>query len=270
MNLGNVWTKEIPEEKKGLSGSTIKLIAVITMIIDHIGAAVLGRYLTQTGIGNIMQSGSQEALAAWMREFYGLYATYEVMRYIGRVAFPIYCFLLVEGFFRSRDLRKYSLRLFLFAVISEIPFDLAFNGKVWYSGYQNVFFELFVGLLTIMGICAVGERIRSRFLNVLACIGITAAAAMLAEGMALDYGAIGIVCIVLLYSSASNKRRQIIVGALSFCWELTAPLAFIPISFYNGKRGLSLKYFFYMIYPIHLLLLYFICLCLGIAGYSAL
>ena len=116
--------------QKGLSGSTLKLIAIITMLIDHIGAAVIARLL-------IAGQGSEM-----------LYKIYYAMRAVGRVAFPIFCFLLVEGFFYTGSRKKYALRLFGFALLSEIPFDLAFSGKILEFGYQNVFFTLLIGLLS--------------------------------------------------------------------------------------------------------------------------
>ena len=71
------------------------------------------------------------------------------MRMIGRVAFPIFCFLLIQGFLHTHDVKKYAARLFAFALISELPFDLAFKGKIDFS-YQNVFFTLFIGLMTMI------------------------------------------------------------------------------------------------------------------------
>ena len=107
--------------KKGLTGSTLKIIAMIAMLIDHIGAAVLVRVIRSTGDMS-------------------LYEGYTILRKIGRIAFPIFCFLLVEGFIHSSDKKKYALRLGIFALLSEVPFDLAFQSKVVGFEYQNVFF----------------------------------------------------------------------------------------------------------------------------------
>lgn len=117
--------------KRGISGSTVKLVAIVTMFIDHFAAAVLARVLISGG---------------WTDQ---LYAIYQVFRMVGRLGFPIFCFLLVEGFDKTGSRVKYALRLGMFALISEVPFDLAFSAKTLEFGYQNVYFTLFLGLLAL-------------------------------------------------------------------------------------------------------------------------
>ena len=119
------------EWEGGISGSTVKLVGIITMLIDHFAAAVLLRYMYAGG---------------WSDR---LYVLYTILRLVGRLGFPIFCFLLVEGFEKTRSKTKYALRLLLFALISEVPFDLAFSAKVLEFGYQNVYFTLFLGLLAL-------------------------------------------------------------------------------------------------------------------------
>lgn len=131
-----------PAGRGRLSGSTVKIIAVVAMLIDHAAAAVLSRYLVQG-----MQSAA-DALA-WQQEHMTACLVYTVMRSIGRLGFPIFCFLLVEGFQRTRDVKKYALRLGIFALISEIPFNLAICGQTLNTGYQNVYFTLLLGLLAL-------------------------------------------------------------------------------------------------------------------------
>ena len=84
------------ENKKGISGSTLKMIAIVTMVIGHIGAAVLARLLMVNGLGELDQTNA-DAIMRWLSANGALYWTYTIMRMIGRVAFPIFCFLLVEG-----------------------------------------------------------------------------------------------------------------------------------------------------------------------------
>lgn len=121
--------------KRGISGSTLKLIAVGTMLVDHIAAVVLLRILLADGYVSLVQ----EAGLSW---------TYQVMRNIGRLGFPLFCFLLIEGFQHTRNVGKYMLRLGLFGLISELPFDLATSGGISWK-YQNVYFTLFLGMFVL-------------------------------------------------------------------------------------------------------------------------
>lgn len=258
----------VEKEKKGLSGSTLKMIAIITMLIDHIGAAILARMLMERGL-NTLNSGDVAAVAQWMSDNAGLYWIYSIMRMIGRVAFPIFCFLLVQGFLHTHDVKKYAIRLLAFATISEVPFDLAFMGKIDFS-YQNVFFTLFIGLLTMIGFRWVEEKTDWRkWQRILLDIVILAVGIVAAELLQTDYSGMGVICIMALYIFRNGKVQQIVAGCIAFCWEITAPLAFVPIAFYNGKRGWNIKYFFYAFYPVHLLILYLIACVMGIGSISA-
>ena len=131
--------------RPGFSGSTIKIIAVAAMLIDHAAATVLARYL----IGGIREAADTGTTQNWLAENAMWYDIYDVMRGIGRLGFPIFCFLLVEGYQRTRDVKKYALRLGLFALISALPFDLAICGTPFHMGYQNVYFTLLLGLLAL-------------------------------------------------------------------------------------------------------------------------
>lgn len=220
-------------KNKGLSGSTLKLIAIITMLIDHIGAGIIEQ----------------------MPNFYTdttLHMLDMIIRLIGRIAFPIFCFLLVEGFLHTSNVKKYASRLFLFALISEVPFDLAFKRQIFETSSQNVFFTLFIGLLTLIAIDYFESNIIFKILSIFAGI-------FIAYCLHTDYAGLGVVFIILLYLFRKNiKIRNIICSLviITNLFEITAPLAFIPISMYNGERGFNMKYIFYVFYPAHLLLLY--------------
>lgn len=242
--LSNTLTEETA--KKGISGSTLKIIAIVTMLIDHIGAALLENNAI---IRSLLTSGTFS---------YELWGTVDlILRLTGRIAFPIFCFLLTEGFLHTRNAWKYALRLGIFCLISEIPFDLAFFQQPFYWGHQNVFFTLLLGLLVLIGLKHFeGSGLRNRLLRALCVI----AGFLAARFLKTDYDAFG-VCIIVLFYLLLNRPVLRDIGTmltLLMCsiLEVTGILSLIPIHLYNGKRGISLKYFFYLFYPAHLLILY--------------
>lgn len=223
-------------QKFGLSGSTLKIIAIITMLIDHAGATVVYALTRQPYIT------ADPELLRNIRQLYSL------MRDIGRIAFPIFCFLLVEGFVHTHDVKKYAQRLFLFALISEIPFDFALKPSWFYPGKQNVYFTLLIGLLVLWGITVCRGQIVVQLL-------ILVSGLLAASFLKTDYSYRGVFLIEVLYLFRYSRLYQCLCGAAAISWEMPAPAAFLPIYFYNGKRGISLKYFFYWFYPVHLVIL---------------
>ncbi|MDY3917724.1 MAG: TraX family protein [Candidatus Limivivens sp.] len=227
-------------KRPGISGFTLKLIAILTMLIDHIGSAIVEKGILKLP----MVTGDPDLLSFWNQ-------TDRCMRAIGRLAFPIFCFLLVEGFIYTRDIKKYAGRLFLFALLSEFPFDLALKQGLFVPTSQNVYFTLLIGLLVMAGASWCEQR-RKPFLSILVFLAGMLAAYLLKT----DYSYKGILLIIVLYVFRFERFLQCVGGAIAISWELTGPLAFLPIWFYNGKRGrISLKYFFYAFYPVHLLIL---------------
>ncbi len=215
-------------QRAGISAAVLKWLAVVTMVMDHFAVAVY-----------------------WQLPVHR-YDVYFVLRKIGRIAFPIYCFLLVEGFFHTKNVKKYLRNCLLFAVLSEIPFDMAIFGKIVYPQGQNVYFTLCIGLCALMLL----NRLRARyemkyvFLQLL----IIVLSACMGEVLDVDYHWKGVLFIIMFYyiRNAQEWVRNIaVIGA--FAYEVTAPLAVIPLHFYNGKRGRQSKYLFYAVYPLHLL-----------------
>ena len=232
--------ENIPKQPfyKILSGSSLKIIAIITMLIDHIGAVIIypGYLLPNSAL---ISSGTSVA---------NVYAAYKVLRFIGRIAFPIFCFLLVQGFIHTSNKRNYAIRLFIFALISEIPFDIAVYDSFVSWRTQNVFFTLLIGFLVIWLIDKWEDKI---YLHVI-FIGLGMG---LAHLLSTDYSYWGVALIAAFYYFRTWPVMLTISGSLLLLWEAPAIIAFIPINMYNGKRGLSMKYFFYIFYPAHLALL---------------
>ncbi len=232
----------------GLSGTALKCIACITMLIDHIGASCIeaGILMPRLASGTL----SSEALASSQ-----LFLFDRVLRYIGRLAFPIFCFLAVEGFLHTHDVKKYVRRLLLFGLVSEVPFDLAFFRTPFSPANQNVYWTLALGVLAMAAIKHFEKPDGSASWQGLLCAG---GCAVLAFVCGTDYHAIGVIIICALYLTRADRKRQCIVGAVLFAFEFTAPLAFVLIWFYNGQRGRCSKAVqtaFYWFYPVHLAVL---------------
>lgn len=233
------------ERNRGISGATLKWFAIISMLIDHIGAALLAPVIL--GKAHYLQNVDR----------YTLIQIYTCMREFGRLAFPIFCFLLIEGIRYTKNRKKYFLQMLLFALVSEVPFDLAFHGKIMDWNYQNVFWTLMLGMLAVYAaeyIMLRMPQIRAVWMIILLLL------CVVAELTHVDYGATGVVVIVVMWSLQKSPVIRgvlctliLIVGASVAEW--TVVFSFLLIACYNGTRGKQWKYFFYLFYPAHLLIL---------------
>lgn len=259
-----------------LSGSALKVIAVLAMVLDHLCKIILQWLVANYWSG--MVSGGQMTLERFQQidEFIRFR-----LQSIGVLAFPLFCFLLSEGFQYTRSRKRYLLSMLAFALISELPFDVAFFGRLaklngtfpFYFNYQNVFFTLFLGLLTLVCLeklssksAAREDKIRAAVLQILCAAGFAA----IAELIHCDYGMQGILYIAAFYIGRKHRIYQVLLFLLAYMGTtgnqppLCILLSCLLMLLYNGKRGkLKGKYFFYIFYPAHILILYFIQLMLG-------
>ena len=270
----------IPVRFRPFSGSVLKICAVVTMLIDHIGAGILYPFLLQNNaFFNLTREQS--------------ILVYRVFRGIGRTAFPIYCFLLVEGFFFTKSVLRYLLRMLVFTLLSEIPFDLALipgnaashtlhvadalrsNSGVYLMD-QNVFWTLSVGLAVIWLIDAslryavrrTADQAHLRLPLHLAAALVSFLAVLSgyygADLLSTDYGSTGVVLIVVFYLLYRIRPLALAAGYGYFTIMMPNEAFALPgvlmMLFYNGKRGFirsaAWKYFFYVFYPAHLMCLY--------------
>jgi len=230
---------QFPKKMRLLSAGSLKTIAVVSMLIDHFAYAIL--YYAVLLPNAPIQRGT---------DLYTVYLVYRVMRGIGRTAFPIYCFMLVEGFFYTRSRLKYARNLAVFGLISEIPFDFAFEQTFLEFSYQNVYFTLLIGLLVIWAWDAAGYK--RWYLQILALGGGMGLAYLLNT----DYDYRGVLLIFVFYILRQFRVPQTIGGAVAMYWEMPAVIpAFLLLPFYSGERGRQPKYFFYAFYPCHLMIL---------------
>lgn len=231
----------------GLTANLLRLIAVVLMLSDHIWATFLS-------FGN------------WMT-------------YVGRMAFPIFAFQIAEGFAHTSDVKKYSLRLLIFALISEIPFNLFYSSRWINPFHQNVLFTLLLGLLAIRVIDKARKQptVKRILLAVLWLLLISLASVI---GFA-DYGFSGMLTVVMFYllrdfpfAWLAQLVAMVLINIVFFegqvypveFWGLSleipmqgfAVFSLIPIWLYGGRKGTSrkvLQYGFYGFYPVHMLLL---------------
>lgn len=243
-----------------VTGHTLKWIALITMIIDHFGAIIIEKlvYRTPVGIYTFLDEN---------REFLDLF--YRCLRGIGRISFPIYVFLLVQGFCYTRHLKNYIFRIFVFALISELPFDLAFNGMLFDLSYNNVFFTLGFGLLVLSFLKWTGEQENMPiWVQLLLDSLVIVLAFCFAEFVfRVDYGGVGVLTIVVMYLLRQTPKFAfsacvILLAATIIQVELVSLLVVPIIGVYNKERGKQMKYLFYIIYPVHIFVFYLISLAL--------
>ncbi|MBQ6019134.1 MAG: TraX protein [Clostridia bacterium] len=239
------------KEKFGLTANMLKLIACATMLIDHIGCVFFP--------------------SVW------------ILRYIGRIAMPIYCYQTAIGGIFTHDRKKYVLRMAAFLLLSEIPFDLAFQNQFFYWGYNSVMVTLLLGLLCVLASEEFKKRITKPRLWILPSLCAFFIGGVLAELANSDYGCIGVAFIACFY----YFRNKPVPMALTFIFTATVPVAIrqwgfdgvwamirggdfrFPIEtfaaaalffifLHNGERGKKTKaiqYGFYAFYPVHLALI---------------
>ncbi len=216
-----------------MSSFVLKVIACITMFIDHIGYAIYGKL-------------------SWCN-------------YIGRIAFPIFAYQITEGYTHTKSLKKYFLRLLVFAIISQVPFML-FHSIISRDFGLNIFFTLLLGLLSIF----LFEKLPSKLLS----IPFIALLCAFAEVTNMDYGYWGVLLIFVFYLCKNSKILLTISFLVLLCIHyvpnfivsnfyygyiylmLCTFASIVPILFYNQKQGRKVKYFLYVFYPAHLLFIY--------------
>lgn len=227
--------------KTGLSNSSLKIIALITMLADHIGAVFV-----------FNNSTSIEELPVIIA-ILGI-----ILRTIGRIAFTLYSFLLIEGYIHTHCKTKYFIRLLMLALISEIPFDLFFYDKIDIS-CQNTVFTLTIGFVAIVLIDKFKNLKNNKYLLQISSVFFLS---IISEMLNFDYGFFGVIFICTLYIFRDNKKWQFILSSvpLFFCGigQIIGAFGYIFISKYNNTKGTNVKYLFYLFYPLHLFLLFLI------------
>ena len=170
----------------GLNRGNLKMIALFCMTLDHFAVMILDSWL--------------KILAKESLEYFCVNTLHIMLRLIGRIAFPIFCFFIVEGLLYTRNVYKYALRLLILGIISEVPFDMVLKHTFFDRHNQNVFWTLLLGLITIYAIDGIYKKVKCKKAIRYIIVTITALSGMyLAEFFGTDYGIVGVLTIIIIY-----------------------------------------------------------------------
>lgn len=218
-----------------LNGAQLKYIAFISMLIDHINKGIILPYLE---VGSTLSKIST------------------VFDVLGRIAFPLFSFFVVEGFFRTHSRKKYLLNLLLFAVISEVPYDM-FSSKVFLEfRLNNVLFSLALSLIFIW----VLDEFRNKFEDKigkwwLISIPLLIVMYFASTFVSGDYDFHAILTAFFFYIFYNRPITSAVLAYLSIIKEVWSILGFGLTIMYNGEKGKQNKLFNYLFYPVHLFIL---------------
>ena len=222
------------ENLQKINGAQLKYIAFASMFIDHFNKAIITPFLTGTGPLNVIT---------------------RIFDILGRIAFPIFAFMIVEGFFKTKSRWKYLRNLLVFAAISEIPYDM-FQSAVFINTWsQNILWGLALGLFTIMAIDKLKEKIKKRPVWIFVSIFIVALSSLISMLISADYEYYAIIIIYIYYLFYDKRLLASGLGYLVIIKEIYAILGFATVLLYNGEKGKQNKTFNYLFYPVHLLIL---------------
>lgn len=220
---------------KILSGAQLKYIAFLSMLIDHTNKALIYPILNE----GILQHISN------------------LFDIIGRIAFPLFAFFVVEGFFKTKNRKKYLTNLFVFAVISEVPFDMFLTSTFFNTRANNVLFTLALSLITIWIIDILKNKLENKppTLWYLVSVVVIIISCFISMQFGLDYEHHSIIIVYLFYIFYNKPVVGCALAYLSIITEVWSILGFGLVLTYNGERGKQNKIINYWFYPVHLLIL---------------
>ncbi len=220
----------------------LKIIAVISLLSEHIGRLV----------------GFQSPATASMAEL--------ILRGIGSIALPLIIFIVVEEFSKTKNVDKYIRKLLIFALVSEIPYDLFFSNTIMDFRSQNLIFTLLISVVCIRVLDIIEEKYRGKMflINILNALT-TLAFSFLAAFLFTEYSYMGVLLAVAFYLFKGSKGLIlfsifIVLGYINgdLVYGIIALVSMAFIWFYKGEKGKDTKYLFDIIYPIQLLILFFV------------
>ncbi len=217
-----------------LDGTILKLLAMVSMVFDHVGD--------------------------------NFFPDQQWMRIIGRIAMPLFAFAVAEGYLHTRDRKKYLIRMLIMAVLSEIPFDLVLFGKPLEFTHQNIMFTFAYAIIGLMCYEKIAKEKTFSIPGIMVLLLFMISSLLLC----LDYNmvALAVIFVFYLFRTKPLWQRTTIAMLAYYVFRNVGVyrlglLGFLPVFLYNGQRGKGLKWLFYIFYPGHLLLIYLLKTFLG-------
>ena len=217
----------VKNSKYGLNRGNLKMIALFCMALDHFSEIIIETYLKS------LNSNSFSYAGLTLADF--------VLRSVGRLAFPIFCFFIVEGFFHTRSVFKYALRLALLGIVSEVPYDIARFRKLSEFSENNVFWTLLIGLVAIYCIDGIYSRFNcKKALKHLSAVLISLLSFVLVCTLKSDYAALGVAAIIIIYLTVKEKYILSL-----FIYVLAIPFNFLYLleEVINYDKTMSIWYY---------------------------
>lgn len=195
---------DITENKEyGLNRGNLKMIALFCMTLDHFSVALLESWISRLTQGELL--------------YYAIVGADFLIRGVGRIAFPIYCFFIAEGLLHTKSVTKYALRLLLLAIISEVPYDMVLSHKYITMNNQNVFWTLLAGLIAIYVMDSAFKKTSTRTAYIISTIA-SISACLAAQCFRTDYGSVGVMTIIVIYLIGQDKIRFAMI--VNICAQL--------------------------------------------------
>lgn len=234
MEINKRFEKENLKKFQVFNGAQLKYLAFMSMLIDHVNNALITPILEGEGF---------------------LLHLSNIFSILGRIAFPIFVFFIVEGFLKTSNRKKYLITLLIFGVISEVPFDM-FTSRTYFEPYwNNMMFTLALCIITIWVIDSLKEKIDKKIFWYAVSIIIVVIFCFLAMKLNLDYDYHAIIIAYLFYIFYDKPILGAGLGYLSIIKELYSFIGFAVTVTYNGERGRQYKWLNYFFYPVHILIL---------------
>lgn len=275
-------------ERKGMAASTMKVLVIISLFLQSLNIVVMDPFLDVESVGKSLEPVAEGFKAVFtpewrlsansmykdaITEFFdakaGAWTMYLVFSIVGSFAVPLLCFVVLQEFLTSENKRNDVLIFGMFAIASEIPYDLAMKGQFLEYTTQNMFVGIFLGLLVVWAMDTISNKMmRSAFIKYFVSMLVFLLGILMAIITKTYFFIFPVLIIVCMYIFREKKMLGPVIGCFAMTtvspYYLCSFVSLIPINMFNGKIEKKLKYMLPIFYPVHLLILFIIAKCMNL------